>query len=145
MAAEIEARLSAEESARDQAAERRRLELQAQTAKEAEVKEKSGDMKRDAEAKVKAWMAAAGSASNLGFGRRLEAPARPLPDLLSDLQAALSFAPKIELAPDAPAAEVKKAYMKAARALHPDKVSENSTQQVDREVTLVVGKSKRKE
>jgi len=121
LAAEIEARLAAEAAARTHAEEKRKAAVDAQATAVAQAKEKGEVLKRDAETKVKAWMAASSSSQSASNGK-LCSNNRPFSELLADLPAALPFAPKLQLAPGASSAEVKKAYMKAARAIHPDKV-----------------------
>jgi len=125
LAAEIEARLAAEAAARTHAEEKRKAAVDAQATAVAQAKEKGEVLKRDAETKVKAWMAASSSSSSSSQSAsngKLCSNNRPFSELLADLPAALPFAPKLQLAPGASSAEVKKAYMKAARAIHPDKV-----------------------
>ncbi len=47
---------------------------------------------------------------------------RPLAALLVDLHSIFPLAPRIELAPSAAEGDIRRAYMKAARSIHPDKV-----------------------
>jgi hypothetical protein len=48
---------------------------------------------------------------------------RPLHQLLTDVRAIYPTAPSIDLAFDASSHDLKRAYMKVARAIHPDKVA----------------------
>lgn len=98
--------ISAEKAAIAESSARRRADMEASASSKAAAAARDESVRRDAELKVAAWAAG-----------------RSLPALLADLPAVFPAAPSLEVAADAAGAELKKAYMKAARALHPDKTA----------------------
>ena len=112
LAAEIDARAREQARATEEQVLRRRAELDAIGAAQARATEATGELKRSFEFELRAW-----------------AGKRGLAALLGDLQSAHPLAPALDLDDNGrrSAAVVKKAYMKAARALHPDKMQAGSS------------------
>lgn len=102
MAADIEERMNAEQAATDEAVARRREEMDAAAAERDAISAQSEALKRQAEKKVADWVGT-----------------RSLSVLLGDLRTIYPHAPELPVPEEN---EIKKAYMKAARTIHPDKV-----------------------